>query len=163
MDEQKFWAIIEAVHRQANGDMDEKSALVKNMLSQLSKEDAKKFAHIFDDKMDQAYSWPLWGAAYVIAGGCGDDAFMDFRASLISRGQTDYDAAILDPETLATLDLDTDDWFFEGYQYAVTDGVEAAVGVIVDRQNPHPTEPSGVAWDEDHVYDDYPELSAKYA
>jgi hypothetical protein len=34
-------------------------------------------------------------------------------------------------------EFDEDAWFYEGYQYAVTDGVKAAAGSIVNRETPH--------------------------
>ncbi|CAO0826683.1 hypothetical protein SMICM17S_03662 [Streptomyces microflavus] len=34
-----------------------------------------------------AYRWPLWNAAYLIEGGCGDDGFMDFRDGLVLLGR----------------------------------------------------------------------------
>jgi hypothetical protein len=163
VDELRFWEIVEHAHDNAKDDMDEKSDLIKGLISQLSKVDAKAFANIFDSMMDRAYSWPLWGAAYVINGGCGDDTFTDFRASLISRGREAFERALSDPESLSTEDFDEEAWFYEGYQYAVTDGVEAAVGSVVNRENPHPNEPSGTAWAEDKVYDLYPQLSEKFA
>ena len=163
MEELRFWGIVQHAHNQTNGDMDEKCEFIKNMISQLSKDDARAFANIFDSMMDRAYSWPLWGAAYVINGGCGDDTFSDFRASLISRGRSAFERALSDPESLAAEDFDEDSWFYEGYQYAVTDGVKAAVGSTVNRENPHPNEPSGHEWAEDKVYDLYPKLSEKFA
>jgi hypothetical protein len=113
--------------------------------------------------MDRAYSWPLWGAAYVINGGCGDDSFSDFRASLISRGRTAFDRALNDPDSLAGEDLHEEAWFFEGYQYAVTDAVTSVTGVAPPRAQPHPKAPSGEEWDEANVYDKYPRLRQKYA
>ncbi len=163
MDELRFWEIVQHAHDQTNGDMDEKCELLKNTISQLSKDDAKTFVNIFDSMMDRAYSWQLWGAAYVINGGCGDDTFSDFRASLISRGRSAFERALSDPESLAIEDFDEDAWFYEGYQYAVTDGVKAAVGSIVNREKPHPVEPSGHEWTEDKVYGLYPKLSKKFA
>lgn len=163
MDELRFWEVVQLAHDQANGDMDEKCKRIKTALSQLPIEDAKQFAHLFDSMMDRAYSWPLWGAAYVIPGGCGDDTFSDFRASLISRGRNAFERAISEPESLALEDFDEDAWFFEGYQYAVNDGVEAAVGSVLEREKPYPDEPSGKAWDEDKVYELYPNLSKKFA
>ena len=77
--------------------------------------------------MDSAYCWSLWGAAYVINGGCSDDPFVDFRASLISRGRQVFERALSDPDSLADEDFDGSDWFNEGYQYAVADGVRSAV------------------------------------
>ena len=86
MDEAGFWNIVERVHTATPGDMDSKCALLKQELARLPENDAADFARHFDEKMDRAFDWSLWGAAYVINGGCSDDTFSDFRASLISRG-----------------------------------------------------------------------------
>ncbi len=50
--------------------------------------------------------------------------------SLISRRRQAYESAISNPESLADEGFDEDAWFYEGYQYAVADGVEAAVGSV---------------------------------
>lgn len=163
MDELRFWALVQDVHDHANGDMDEKCETLRAALSRLSREDATAFAHCFTSMMDRAYSWPLWGAAYVIHGGCGDDTFTDFRASLISRGRKAYESAFADPESLALEEFDDEAWFYEGYQYAVSEGVKAAAGSVVKRAQPHPDEPSGQAFDEEKVYESYPKLSEKFA
>lgn len=163
MDELRFWEIVQSAHDQSGGDMDAKCELIGAAISKLSKYDAKEFQSIFNSVMDRAYSWPLWGAAYVINGGCGDDTFSDFCSSLISRGRSAFESALSDPESLAIEDFDEDAWFYEGYQYAVRGGVKAAVGSIVKREYPHPDEPSGDAWDEDTVYELYPKLSEKFA
>ncbi len=163
MDESKFWEIVGAANDQSNGDMDEKCESIRAALAKLPKDDARAFSALFDSMMDRAYSWPLWGAAYVINGGCGDDIFSDFRASLISRGRTAFESALSDPESLASEDFDEDAWFYEGYQYAVTDGIKAAVGSVVIHGIPHPHEPLGHAWDEDKVYELYPRLADRFA
>jgi hypothetical protein len=163
VNELRFWEIVQSAHDQSDGDMDEKCEFIKTTLSKLSKDDAKEFSNLFDSMMDRAYSWPLWGAAYVINGGCGDDTFSDFRTSLISRGRNAFESALSDPESLAIEDFDEDSWFYEGYQYAINDGVQAAAGSIVNRETPHPDEPFGHAWDEDKVYELYPKLSEKFA
>jgi Protein of unknown function (DUF4240) len=53
-----------------------------------------------------SYDWGLWGAAYVIDGGCSDDGFDYFRAYLISRGRAVFEAAMADPDSLADADLE---------------------------------------------------------
>ncbi|NOV29562.1 DUF4240 domain-containing protein [Methylomonas sp. ZR1] len=163
MDEMNFWMIIGSAHEQSNGDMDQKCELIRTALSKLPQDDARAFSALFRVMMDRAYSWPLWGAAYVINGGCGDDSFSDFRASLISRGRAAFERALADPDSLAAEDFDEDSWFYEGYQYAVTDGVKAAVGTVVNRESPHPDEPFGQEWEEDKVYELYPQLAEKFA
>lgn len=161
MNEQKFWQMIMQVHIGGMTDMDKKCELVKEEIQKLSKEDAEEFQKLFDQQMDKAYTWPLWGAAYVIGGGCSDDAFMDFRSSLISRGEMSLKAALLNPDSLADQMIDEDSMFYEGFQYAVSEGVENVLGKQTDRYAAHPTDPSGEEWTEEQLDVLYPKLSAK--
>ncbi|QPK65348.1 DUF4240 domain-containing protein [Methylomonas sp. LL1] len=163
MDEIKFWEIVQRAHEQSSGDMDHKCEVIKTIISKLSRDDAIGFARLFDLMMARAYDWRLWGAAYVIHGGCGDDSFSDFCSALISRGRRAFESALADPDSLAEEDFDEDSWFYEGFQYAVTDGVAAAVGSVPKREVSFPSEPSGEEWAEDDVYDLYPLLSKKFA
>jgi hypothetical protein len=163
MDELRFWEIVQHAHDASGGDMDEKCEIITAVISKLSREEAIAFSRFFDSMSDRAYSWPLWGAAYVINGGCSDDTFSDFRASLLSRGRQAFESALADPDSMAAEEFDEDAWFYEGYQYAVTDGVKAAVGSGVNREKPHPQKPSGAEWSEDEVYDLYPRLAGKFA
>ena len=160
MDENGFWKIVQRAHDLSGGDMDQKRDALRQLISALSKDEALEFAQHFDAMMDKAYDWPLWGAAYVINGGCGDDTFSDFRAALISRGRQAFERALADPDSLADEDFEESDWFYEGYQYAVTDGVEAVAGNRPQRSAPG--QPSGTEWQEDRVYDLFPKLSAKF-
>jgi hypothetical protein len=162
MNEQEFWEIIKDVHDRSDGDMDEKCRLLLKSLKRLSSEEALAFARFFDTAMDRAYTYSLWGAAYVIQGGCGDDSFTDFRASLISRGHKAFERALTDPDSLAGEDFDEEGWFYEGYQYAVTEGVEAVAGAPRKREVQHPLKPSGYAWSEEEVYGLYPRLNEKF-
>jgi Protein of unknown function (DUF4240) len=160
MDEQKFWEVVQRAHDISAGNMDRKCDALRQQIFALSKDDALQFARLFDAMMDKAYDWPLWGAAYIIGGGCGDDSFNDFRSSLISRGRLALERALADPDSLAGGDLSEADWFYEGYQYAVTQGVKAVAGMRPGRQMPN--EPSGAAWKEAEVYALFPKLSAKF-
>ncbi len=157
MNEEKFWQLIQIAHEQSNGDMDAKCESVKAAINGLSNEDAATFSSIFDDMMDRSYTWSLWGAAYVMSGGCSDDSFTDFRSSLISRGKQSFDKSILNPDSLANEEFDEDAWYFEGFQYAITESVETVVGSVPTRKTPHLDEPSGEPWEEDPE-----ELKIKY-
>lgn len=150
MNESEFWGIIDTVHQRSKGDMDKKCSLILKEISALSKDNAIEFMHFFDSMMDKAYSWELWGAAYVLNGGCGDDTFSDFRASLISRGEETFKKTITNPDSLADEEFNEGLWFYEGYQYAVSDGVEAVVGKVPNRSKPSPEDPSGTEWDEEN-------------
>jgi hypothetical protein len=159
MDETGFWKIVQDANDASGGDMARKCDALRQLIAARSKADAIEFAQFFDAMMAKAYSFPLWGAAYVINGGCSDDTFDDFCASLISRGRQAFERALSDPDALAD-DPDESDWFYEGYQYAVTDGVKAVAG---DRPQPKmPNQPAGAAWQEDELDALFPKLSAKY-
>ena len=159
MDNEKFWSIIQGCHEASGGDMDRKDQLIKAAISRLPGKEAEAFYVIFNQMMDAAYTWGLWGAAYLINGGCGDDTFADFRASLISRGRAAYQKAIADSDSLADEDIDLDTWFHEGFQYAVAEGVKATLGTRPKRANPPPGSPAGKQWTEATVRDNFPRLA----
>ena len=50
---------------------------------------------------DELYSWDLWGAAYLLMGGCSDDCFTDFRSWIVAQGQAYFEAVRSDPQALA--------------------------------------------------------------
>lgn len=160
MDDTTFWTIIQRAHEGSDGDMDSKCEALLQQLATLPGDEAIDFARLFDEAMNRAYDWSLWGAAYVINGGCSDDAFSDFRAALISRGRAAFEQALANPESLADEPFDADAWFYEGFQYAVSDGVEAAAGSRPRHEMP--SRPAGAAWDEDDVETLFPKLSAKF-
>lgn len=158
MDETGFWSLVQAAHDQSHGDMDRKCEAIGTLIGKLSKDDAADFQKQFDSKLHEAFDYRLWGAAYVIQGGCSDDAFYDFRVSLISRGKAAYEKALADPDSLADDEPDEIAWFYEGYQYAVSGAVERVVGERV-RGEPHPREPTGEHFDDETVFKRYPKLS----
>jgi Protein of unknown function (DUF4240) len=95
MDEAGFWAIIQKCHDASADDMVRKGRLVKDEIARLSVADAATFGRHFQAVQARAYRYDLWGAAYVINGGCGDDTFDDFCTSLISRGRGAFKKSVV--------------------------------------------------------------------
>jgi hypothetical protein len=159
----RFWNIIEKVHRDSGGDMDRKCKLLAAELRRLTLAEVRSFHRHFDECEDRAYTWELWAAAYIIGGGCSDDAFSDFRATLISMGRQTFERALADPQSHADMGYDAKAAHYEGYQY-VPAAVEKELGSgqRFPRYQPHPDEPSGKRWDEDKVVTLYPRLAKKY-
>jgi hypothetical protein len=112
MDEAAFWQLIAETRTAADNDTASQSALLKERLTQLSPQAIIDFAQIRDGLDERAYTSDLWGAASVIEPGCSDDCFRDFRGYLISLGQTPYEKALSDPDSLASVaqDAQTGDW-----------------------------------------------------
>ena len=115
---------------------------------------------------EQAYTWNLWGAAYVIEDGCSDDCFRDFRAYLISLGRKTYEAAIKDPDSLASIveDAETGDW--ENADDVAPDAYEEVAGEdIPSGDSDLSGRPRGEAWDDeqqDELVQRYPALADRF-
>ena len=159
----QFWNIVEKVHRDSGGDMDKKCELLETELRRLPLTEVCSFHQHFDECEDRAYTWELWAAAYIIGGGCSDDAFSDFRATLISMGRQTFERALADPQSLADMDYDAETAHYEGYQYVPTTvETELGGGQRFPRYRSPPDEPSGKPWDEDKVAELFPRLADKY-
>jgi hypothetical protein len=103
MDDATFWDVIETSALEATGEPDRMLENVRGRLVQLEPIEIKSFQAILNEKLNAAYSWKLWGAAYAINGGCSDDGFEHFRCWLISRGRNVFDAALANPDSLADI------------------------------------------------------------
>ena len=167
MDEARFWAIIEAGGRRALADPERQLAAVHRQLIKLTPEDIREFHKQFNQKLADAYTWDLWGAAYLINGGCSDDGFDYFRAWLISRGRKVYEAAVANPDSLAGLtDPDRDDYEFEDLWGASQEAYRELTG---EEMTPvrlrSPKKPRGRRWDfddDEQVSRRLPKLAAIY-
>ncbi|MGQ0845629.1 MAG: DUF4240 domain-containing protein [Sporichthyaceae bacterium] len=112
------------------------------------------------ETMAAAYGWPLWGAAYLINGGCSDDGFDYFLAGLLGTGRANFEAAVADPDSLADLDdatlqaaCDGEDVLAAPYRaYERATDEELPIGGHVPRSE------LGAEWD----FDDAAEMSARY-
>ncbi|WP_409296784.1 DUF4240 domain-containing protein [Peribacillus sp. SCS-26] len=71
------------------------------VLSQKSLEEIIDFEFVFQRLMNASYTSRLWGAAFVLMGGCSDDAFDYFRGWLIGQGEETFNKVMKDPEFLA--------------------------------------------------------------
>jgi len=163
MQKDAFWNIIDRVHASSPRDMDAKCEALRGELKKLNDSDLKSFIGHFDDADVKAYKWKLWGAAYVIGGGCSDDAFSDFRATLISMGRKFYERALADPDSLVDSQYDEESTFYEGFQYVKNDVAEERFGAIPKLSAPFPSEPTGASWEDDDLPGLLPGLSRKFS
>lgn len=146
--------------------MDRQLSALKGLLARLSEDELVGFQEIVDYLMDQAYTWGLWGAAYLMLGGCSDDDFEYFRAGLIMCGKEVYEEAVKDPDSLADGDEvqiceDILTLACEVYEERSGDGA------IYDRHREVMNlEPAGEPFeesDDDHFKEHYPRLWARYS
>lgn len=170
MDEKTFWTIIDQSRAAAGGSPDEHIDTLHEALLKLAAEQIVDFDRLFRARLAQAYTWDLWGAAYLIGGGCSDDGFTDFRAWLISKGQAVYEAALKNPEILAeVVDEDVDgDAQYEEFTYAASLAWEKKLNKLPEdfprNDSSQAGEPGGEPWEEDDevLAKRYPKLFSKF-
>ncbi len=161
MDKDAFWHLIEAARAGADDHYGRPDSL-KQALSHRPASEVKQFAEIYRDRLDEAYRWDLWAAAYIINGGCSDDGFDYFCDWLISEGREVFERAIQDAESLESLPH-LEEVELEEYRYVADEIYEAQTGGPMElRDRPFRREPAGSPWDEDAVQDVLPRLAKKY-
>lgn len=178
MDRDQFWEIIDRSRRQAaevkrdqaTDFLDVHIAKLADELRKLPPEEVISFDHHFTECMEEAYRWDLWGAAYWLHGGCGDDGFTDFRSCLISTGKENFYRVLAHPDDVAELEGKPDIPYLqsEGFQYVAGTVYREMTGDCLPctvSGSAEPREPVGQRYDfedEEEVARRYPKLYAKY-
>jgi hypothetical protein len=103
MNRTEFWELIDRTRLDSGEDSDKQAELLVAELSKLSEQEILDYQEILDDLEDEAYIAELWDVAHIIAWGCSDDDFMDFRAWLIGQGRDIFENALVNPESLVDL------------------------------------------------------------
>ncbi|MEV7590516.1 DUF4240 domain-containing protein [Streptomyces sp. NPDC089922] len=95
-----FWQLVDAARAETASDRPFADVLA-DLLAARSRHEIVAYQRTFERLRSALYRWDVWAAAYVIGGGCSDDAFMDFRAGVIALGRTTYDEVLASPDSLA--------------------------------------------------------------
>lgn len=165
MDEDIFWDIISKSFNKADGSLDRQQTELRELLKKRSVQDLILFQNRYLQLRGQAYSWSLWGAAYIIMHGCSDDSFCYFRDWMISRGPVVYKNTLADPEWLLILDLETDETDAETIAYVAGKVFEERTGArVFPAEFVENHEISGTRWQEngDDLAEMFPKLWKKY-
>jgi Protein of unknown function (DUF4240) len=150
----------------AEDDTARQTSLLETRLRHLPPSQIAEFESIRHRLDERAYTWNLWGAAYVIEDGCSDDCFRDFRAYLISLGQGPYAKALANPDSLARVvqDAETGDW--ENADDVAGDAYQAVTGEDIPTGDSDVSgSPRGTPWDDeqvDELVQRYPALAARF-
>lgn len=159
--EDELWAIIDRVARKAGGNLDRSCRGLQDELRRLDDRSLVRAARLFAKVMRRAYRWDVWGAAYVIHGGCSDDAFWDFRAGLVALGRARFERALADPDSLAGIRDIEERTLFEGFQYVPGKTLdEREVERPADRHTA--ARPAGRAWRDEDLPQRFPKLWKRF-
>lgn len=109
MDRETFWGIVETARERAGAGADDRGAeddplpgaLTDLLVERLTADEMLAFVDVAGAVANDAYAWPVWGAAYLVEGGCSDDGFRDFRDGLVLAGRAVLERTLADPDTLA--------------------------------------------------------------
>ena len=161
----QFWDIIAAAIEVSKGDLEVEEAGLHKAISALSPENVLTYRHHWDECDAQAYNWDLWAAAYIIQGGCSDDSFQDFRASLICQGRDRFEQVLKNPECLADAEFDgiAERLYYEGFQYVPATVYKEKTGEDMQGSSvARPADPTGDEWEEDDLPEKFPKLWKKF-
>ncbi|MET9927805.1 MULTISPECIES: DUF4240 domain-containing protein [Streptomyces] len=170
MDIDTWWGLVGRAREAAGDRADDRDppddplpGALTEVLAALEPERIVDFAVTAYEVTGSAYRWPLWNAAYLIEGGCGDDGFMDFRDGLVLLGREVFTRAVADPDSLAGLPVvvrmsrEESGWIgYESLTGPVKTAYERAGGAAdgfyeavkaAGRGRIGPREPDGENWD----------------
>jgi hypothetical protein len=116
MDDDRFWAFVGAARDAAGDDVEDRVGGLEQVLLNHAPDEVVEFQHKYDELLARAFRRDLWGAAYLMNGGCSDDGFRHFRDWLISEGEAVYEAALADPQSLADVAQD-EEFELESFGY----------------------------------------------
>jgi hypothetical protein len=150
----EFWSVIEDA-RKGSSDEVEISGRVQQSLQKATAEAVKDFEEHRCRLMEESYTWELWGAAYIINGGCSDDGFDYFRGWLFTQGRSVFELALQAPDSLA--DIVDDEVECEDFLYATYNAYESLTGKEIDGGVIRLPD-LGEGWD----FDDDEEMSRRY-
>jgi hypothetical protein len=162
MDTDKFWRTVDEARTRAGDGVDARVGELRAALASLEIDELQQFQNIYDELIRRAYRWDLWGAAYLMNGGCSDDGFQYFRDWLISEGHATFDKALLNPDSLAELPR-VELAELESFGYVALELIDAKGGTELDRYSATDiSTPAGKPWDEEQLPALFPRLNAIY-
>jgi hypothetical protein len=166
MNRAAFWGLIGSARADADNDTERQSELLEERLSKLPPRQIVRFQQIRRQMDERAYTWDIWGAAFVIDDGCSDDCFRDFRAYLISRGPRAFAAAVRNPDSLAPIVQDAEEGDWENADDVAPDAYQTATGDDFPADSSDLSgSPRGEPWDDESqetLVQRYPALAARF-
>lgn len=170
----EFWALIEQarasassgprkrrwLRRRHSGEGDPVAERLVELLAAGPTSKILEFDQGMQTATARAYGWPLWGAIYVIEGGCGDDSYDYFLAWLVGQGRAIYEAAVADPDSLVELSDDVLEGlkFSEDFQSVAWNAYGRATGDDLPDTGHVPRPELGPEWD----FDDPTQMRSRY-
>lgn len=162
MNEDTFWSLIDKSRTASGNNYQTQITSLKTILATLEPTEIVKFDNTFTALLAASYDYNLWGASYVINGGCSDDCFDYFRQYLIGHGKEKFYQTIKDPESCASWIKSEEEDNWEGLQYSAMDAYKQKTGKDLPKTYQPKFELKGKPFDEETVMKQYPKLAKKF-
>ncbi len=162
MNRDDFWKLVEDA--ESGRGPYEQAEVIQAELAKRSPEEIVEFERHVRELQASSYTWDLWGAAYLINGGCSDDGFEYFRGWLIAQGRSVFENAVAAPDSLADLPDLEEDVECEEMLYVAFSAYQSATGTEIPSV-PIKLPDLGEGWDFDddaEMKKRYPKLFAKF-
>jgi hypothetical protein len=101
----EFWRTVDAAGASCGGDPARMLSSLRERLGALGAQSAADVQNYIEEFIGVAYTWDLWGAAYIMNGGCSDDAFLYFRAWLLAQGHEVFSEAMTNADNLGAAEF----------------------------------------------------------
>ena len=100
MNEQIFWELIDKARAANNSNFETQCVTLTELLAPNAASDIIAFEHILREKIEEASTWPVMAATFVVCSFISDDTYEDFRAWLVGQGKTNFYKALQDPNEI---------------------------------------------------------------
>lgn len=168
MDRSRFWEIIDVSRKRGNGNQNAQFDALEEQLRALPAEEVAGFHAHFHECLSRADCNEIYGAAAVIDGfWLTDDLFTYFLEWLIAQGETVFENALRNAESLADVVEKGQLCDFEGFGYVAARVWQERTGLSAEHV-PGPAAtgakaPDNPAWkNDDDLKQRFPRLWAKF-
>lgn len=100
MNEQTFWELIDKARQAPNSNFETQCVTLTELLAAYTPEEIVAYEHILLEKIEEANTWPVMAATFVVNSFISDDTYEDFRAWLAGQGKENFYKALKDPNEI---------------------------------------------------------------
>jgi len=104
MNEQIFWELIDKARKIPAGNFETQCVNLTELLTEeLSAEEIVAFEHILREKIEEASTWTIMAATFVVCSFISDDTYEDFRAWMVGQGKENFYKILRDPNEICNI------------------------------------------------------------
>lgn len=99
----QFWDIIDQSRKGVNTNFETQCVNITEILLQHDEETIIAFEHILRQQIEEANTWTMMAACFVVCSFMSDDTYEDFRAWVVGQGKANFDKILRDPNEICNL------------------------------------------------------------